>query len=247
MKKAAIMFLILCGVISAAATGCTPEGRPSYESVVMEHARVFLPMDGDGKLYEDALSAAGEYLAGEMEHKEALKKARQARRELQEAENTVKTYQVSEEMSELLEKYGIIPEEFEAFGNFRAGELQGYMEDVNTLCEYMEDAESSDSAYQQLEFWHDQYRTIQENNHGYYYYMFINYWFAGWKEKQVDYVKAQILDRLECYLPEDYDWETDKDTIEDKGSRYLDAMDECRADAAVHMREKQEQLQEMEK
>ena len=63
----------------------------------------------------------------------------------------------------------------------------------------------------------------------------------------MDYVKAQILDRLECYLPEDYDWETDKDTIEDKGSRYLDAMEECRTDAAVHMREKQEQLQEMEK
>lgn len=247
MKRAGILFLILCGVMSAAVIGCSPERKASYESVVMEHARVFLPMDGDGKAYESALSAAGKYLAGEMEQEEAEKKADKARRELMEAYDTIKTYEITPEMSELMKKHGIVPEEFEVFGNYRAGELQGYIEDVNALCEYLEYAESSDSDYQQLEFWHDQCSTIQENNHGYYYYMFINYWFAGWEEKKVDYVKAQILDRLECYLPEDYAWENDRDTIESKGSRYLDAMDECRTEAALHMGEKKEQLYEMEK
>ena len=230
MKKAVSLFFILCGVMSVYMTGCSPEGKSSYESVVMEHARVFLPMDGDGRSYENALSAAEEYLEGEMKHKDALKQVDQSRRELMEARNTVKAYEVSKEMSQLMEKYGIIPEEFEVFGNCRAGELQGYIENLDALCECLESAEGSDSGHQQLESLYDQCRTIQENNHGYYYYMFINYWFAGWEEKRVDYVKAQIMDRLECYLPEDYVWETDKDTIEEKGSRYLAAMEECRAE-----------------
>lgn len=230
MKKAGILFLILCGGVFAAMTGCSLEGKTSYESVVMEHARVFLPMDGDGQTYETALTTVGGYLAGEMECEEALKKTDKARCELQEAMDTIKTYEISAEMSELMEKYGIVPEEFEKFGNYRIGELQGYIGELDALCECLEYAESSDSDRQQLEFWHDRCRRIQENNHGYYYYMFINYWFAGWEEKKVDYVKEQILDRLECYLPEDYVWETNVDTIESKGSRYLDAMEECRAE-----------------
>lgn len=234
MRKMGVLFLVLCGAVSVAMTGCRSEGRASYESVVMEHARVFLPMDGDGQIYESALTAVGEYLTGEMRCEEAVKKTDKARRELQEARKTIKTYKVSAEMSELMEKYEIVPEEFEKFGNYRIGELQEYIEKLSALGKYLEYSESSDPDHQQLEFMHDRCTKIQKNNHGYYYYMFINYWFASWEEKKVDYVKEQILDRLECYLPEDYVWEKDVDTIEDKGSGYLEAMEEYQADMSAH-------------
>lgn len=241
-------FLLICMF----AAGCGVKEKEdvlgqAYQAVVEEHAKIFLPIDGDSAVYDGVLLSVGNYLNGEADRESTLKDVDGAVKQLQDAEEGLEKYELPTGMAALLEECGILPEEFEMFGNSRGMQLETYIQDLESLREHLEHAEEFDFEYEEVKFWHDIYGKVQESNRGYYYYGSVNYWFAGWDAEQAAYVQKQVINKLESCLPENRSWETDREIAEQKANRYLDDIEESLRVISEHLAETKEALYEMKK
>lgn len=223
------------------------EETGDYQTIVDEHARLFLPMDQDGSVYDAALEKVGRYITGKIAQAEALEILQDTVETFRDEKEGLEAYTVSEEFGSLLMEYGILPEEFEAFGNSREPQLQSYLTDLESISGYLENADEYAYQYRSVVFWHDLCETLQDSHRGYYYYSGVNYWFAGWKDSQTAYVQEQVIDRLESYIPEGCTWETDREVIEQKTMHYLDLADDCVELAAEFEGQEREELYMMER
>ncbi len=248
IAKRGVLFVLVCMF----AAGCSMKEKENvsekaYQAVVEEHAKIFLPIDGDGAVYDGVILAVGRYLNQETDRESTLKEVDKAVKWLEESEEQLEEYELPAGMPAFLEECGILPEEFEMFGNSRGSQLETYIQDLKSLREHLEYAEEFDFEYEEVEFWHDIYGNVQESNRGYYYYGSVNYWFAGWDVEQAAYVQEKIVDKLESYLPENRSWETDREIVEQKTNRYLDDIEESLGVISGHLAEKKELLYEMKK
>lgn len=257
MKKKWIL-LAVCLLVLATVPGCsqkeethpeekTKEETGDYRAIVDEHARLFLPMDQDGSVYDRALEKIGRYITGKITQSKALGVLQDTMETFREEQENLETYTVSEEFGSLLMEYDILPEEFEAFGNSRAPQLQSYLTDLESIYGYLENADEYAHQYRSVVFWHDLCETLQDSHRGYYYYSGVNYWFAGWEDSQVSYVQEQVIDRLESYIPQGCTWETDREVIEQKTMHYLDMADDCVELASEFEGQEREELYMMER
>ncbi|MEY8428268.1 hypothetical protein AALA00_11250 [Lachnospiraceae bacterium 46-15] len=242
------VFVLMCMF----AAGCDAKEKEealgqAYQAVVEEHAKIFLPIDGDSAEYDGVILSVGRYLNQEADRESTLKEVDGAVKQFQKAEEHLEKYELPSEMPALLEECGIIPEEFEMFGNSRGSQLETYIQDLKSLREHLEHAEEFDFEYEEVKFWHDIYGKVQESNKGYYYYGSVNYWFAGWDAEQAAYVQEHVIDKLESCLPENRSWETEREIVEQKANRYLDDIEESLGVISEHLAEKKESLYEMKK
>ncbi|MCD8133553.1 MAG: hypothetical protein LUE19_06840 [Clostridiales bacterium] len=211
--------------MTAVLSACQGTVNDDCQEIVQEYAGLFLEMDEDGYLYSSALEAVGDYLSGDTSQTEALETLDAVMEEMEDRRDSVGTYTVSSEMSALLEDYGIMPEEFESFGNTRDSDLYNYLLSLETVYGCLLYAEEFSFQYENLSYYYELDTGIHESERGYYYYGCLNYWFAEWEEEQVDLVREQVINQLKDYLPETYIWETDPDVVEQKVMLYLDEVE----------------------
>ncbi len=220
-------------------TGCGSSSQEAesgdFRVIVDEYASVYLPMDEDGYIYETALDTVGDYLSGNAASDETLAEVESTIDELYERLAGIEDYDTDSEFGALLEEYDIIPEEFEAFANYRSVDLQSYAIDLETVAMYLEYAEVYEYDYEQVVFWHELLDAILEAEKGYYYYGCQNYWFAGWDEEQLAYVDEKATSELQSYISDSFYWEEDRDVAEQLAMRYLDTVDEYLSLEAEHL------------
>lgn len=221
------------------------EQTADYRTIVEEYASIFLPIDEDKYLYDCAIGTVGKYISGEENQENALKAVDDVVQELSDRKDKIENYTASTEMTKLMTAYGILPEEFEAFGNSRKANLTSDMIDLQALCEHLKNAEEFDFEHEEVVFWHDLNKAIQDSERGYYYYGCVNYWFSDWDEESVAYVQEHVVNQLKSCLPDTYAWETDKEVIEQKAMRYLDSVEEYLKLAVEHEGETKEDLYKM--
>lgn len=236
--------ICVCMLLLSFLPACQGGVDDDCNEIVQEYAGLFLQMDEDGYLYSTALEAVGDYLDGDISQTEAMETLDDIMDEIENRRDSVETYTVSSGMSTLLEDYGIMPEEFESFGNMRDSDLYHYIVSLETIYSCLLYAEEFSFEYENLSYYYELDTGIHESERGYYYYGCLNYWFAEWEEDQVELVREQVIDQLKDYLPESYTWETDPDVIEQKVMLYLDEVEEYSVSLTEHIGEQNTQLYE---
>ena len=155
-------------------------------------------------------------------------------------------YTLDDKLSDLLEEYDILPEEFEAFGRSQEDELIDTISDAEELFEYLIYSEKSDEMYEDLEKAYKSYKEIQDYMRGVNYYANFNYWFAEWDEEMTAYIQEQVTPELKSCVSKDFVWENDRDVVERKAMRYMDDLEDYIAVLAKQNGEKKERKLQME-
>lgn len=196
-----------------------------YQLVIEEYANVVFPIDEDAYLYYCALSDIGEYLSGQISKETALESVQYALEHLEERQNSWKTYTVSLEMSDLMREYGILSESFEVCINNWPNKLQNYIMDLNRIYPHLQQAEEYNLSHLNTALFHEIAVQAWEFAHIHYFYDYVNYWFADWDDKKIAYLQEHVFDKLKCFMPDEYVWETDREIIFKKFDDYAKDME----------------------
>lgn len=221
------------GIFAAAAmlfmflTGCSDQKKDEinedFKELVTAFEDVFLPMDEDGYIYQQALEAAEDYLDGDMDKEEALNIVADAILTIDETINSSQEISLDSDLQVILEKYNILPEEFELFMNFRTNDLDAYSNNLKFVYPYLQSAYMSDRAEDEAVLVTKLYLDMQECNEGYFYYANLNYWFTDCEEKEVDYLLDSLSDKLKWLSvdEDDFIWENSMSLVEEKCMVYI--------------------------
>ena len=146
MKKLLSVFLFAVIAVSVF-TGCS-DNRSGDDSlrarvgdfaiVVDEFKEALLSMDNDGYIYSNAVQTVCDYTDGKATQQEAVDAVVQAYSELEKAESEIEEKTLDEDIENILKEYGIYPEEFEVFINFRTQDLSTYIENLSYLYYYLQ-------------------------------------------------------------------------------------------------------------
>lgn len=183
------------------------------------------PINEDAYLYYCALSDIGEYLSGQISKETALESVQYALEHLEERLNSWKTYTVSLEMSDLMREYGILSESFEVCINNWPNKLQNYIMDLNRIYPHLQQAEEYNLSHLNTTLFHEIAVQAWEFAHIHYFYDYVNYWFADWDDKKIAYLQEYVFDKLKCFMPDEYVWETDREIIFKKFDDYAKDME----------------------
>lgn len=243
-KKTITVFFLIFGFLLPA--GCSDdknENQKEYRAVVDDYAEILLKMDQDSSKYDHALESVGKYL----EHPEpgALKDARKvlndAVRQLEEEKNTASGYKMDDEFQKQLSKFGIDAEEYLDYADSRNYGLEEYIGYIQFLDQFLVYEEGNNMSCEELEFQYknmlESQRVMRECS-----YAEINYWFAGQNKEIVDYVKENVLERLESYHTETPVWDDDREAVERRINVLLDEYEELVEEQARHIGEVSEEL-----
>ncbi len=257
MKKLLSVFLFAVIAVSVF-TGCSdnPSGDDSLRArvgdfaiVVDEFKEALLPMDNDGYIYSNAVQTVCDYTDGKATQKEAIDAVVQAYSELEKAESEIEEKTLDEETENILKEYGIYPEEFEVFINFRTQDLSTYIENLSYLYYYLQNDVEYNSEFNtnNLIFVSKIDRLIQENNRDYYYYANINYWFVDRTDEEVEYLLQELDKDLKwCSVSEDeYVWENSAEIVEEKSMEYINIYEDYLSLFAEYLGLSEEESEEM--
>lgn len=236
------------GLIVAAAlllAGCKNKeqvGKEDYEIIVDDYAKILLLQDSDSADYDRALEAVGSYLKEPDE--ETLKTARSFVQEtvsqMEETSSEITSYEITEDFSDLLKEHGIEPEEYMMNADARPEELADYISTLQTLEEYLGYEETDDLTRSDLSEQYEMAVRVQEIMKNYNY-CGINYWFAGWEEEAVSYVKQQVQDKLASFYAGQEAWQDDRDAVEQRMMIYLNELEELLEEWADRIGERQDE------
>ena len=196
-----------------------------YQLVIEEYANIIFPIDEDAYLYHCALSDIGEYLSGQISKETALESVQYALEHLEKRQNSWETYTVSLEISDLMREYGILSEIFEVRINNWPNKLQNYIMDLNRIYPYLQQAEEYNRSHLNTALLHELAVQAWELAHMHYFYNYVNYWFADWEDKKISYLQEHVLNKLKCFMPDKYVWETDREVIFKKFDDYTKDME----------------------
>lgn len=257
MKKLLSVFLFAVIAMSVF-TGCSdnPSGDDSLRArvgdfaiVVDEFKEALLPMDNDGYIYSNAVQTVCDYTDGKATQQEAIDAVVQAYSELEKAESEIEEKTLDEETENILKEYGIYPEEFEVFINFRTQDLSTYIENLSYLYYYLQNDVEYNSEFNtnNLIFVSKIDRLIQENNRDYYYYANINYWFVDRTDEEVEYLLQELDKDLKwCSVSEDeYVWENSAEIVEEKSMEYINIYEDYLSLFAEYLGLSEEESEEM--
>lgn len=220
-----------------------------FAIVVDEFKEAFLPMDNDGYIYSQAVQTVCDYTDGKATQQEAVDAVVQAYSELEKAESEIEEKTLDEETENILKEYGIYPEEFEVFINFRTQDLSTYIENLSYLYYYLQNDVEYNSEFNtnNLIFVSKIDRLIQENNRDYYYYANINYWFVDRTDEEVEYLLQELDKDLKwCSVSEDeYVWENSAEIVEEKSMEYINIYEDYLSLFAEYLGLSEEESEEM--
>ena len=245
MKKK-ICIVTLCLMTGSLAGVCPVSAEEGYQSIVEEYKKIFLTMDDVSYQYDCVLAAVGDYLDEKSNHSDTVETVNNITDTLKEKKDSLEEYTLDDKLSDLLEEYGILPEEFEAFGRSQEDEFTDTISDIEELTEYLEYAEDSEDDYDRLAVAYEEYKDIQDYMKGVNYYTNFNYWFAEWDEEMTDYVQKEVTPEIKSCISEDFVWENDRDVVERKAMRYMDDLEDYIEVLAKHTGEARERKLEIE-
>ena len=242
-KTGTIVICFAAGILTGV---CPVSAKESYQSIVEEYKKIFLTMDDVSYQYDCVLAAIGDYVEQKADYSDTTKTVENIIGSLKEEKDNLEDYTLDDEMSDLLEEYGILPEEFEAFGRSQEDEFTDAISDMEELSEYLEYAEDSMDDYDRLVEAYGQYKDIQDYMKGVNYYANFNYWFAEWDEEMTEYVQKEVTPEIKSCISEDFVWENDRDVVERKAMRYMDDLEDYIEVLAKNTGEERERKLELE-
>ena len=245
MKKK-IYMIAACMAAGSLTGSCPVSAREGYQSIVEEYKKIFLVMDEVSYEYDCVLTAIGDYVEKKADHSDTTETVKNIIDTLKEQKDNLEVYTLDDEMSDLLEEYGILPEEFEAFGRSQEDEFTDTISDMEELLEYLSYAEDSENDYDRLVNAYKEYKDIQESMKGVNYYANYNYWFAEWNEEETAYVQENVTPEIKSCISKDFVWENERDVVERKAMRYMDDLEDYIDVLAKHTGEARERQMEME-
>lgn len=240
-----LLVSLLTVAVCLGGCGAADGSDSSYQILADDFAAVMLAQDQDSKAYDQALEVVSRYL--ETMSQEDLDSARKALDgtvgQMNEELKGIISYEVNSEISDILKKYGMDPEEYIVNADMRSVRLSDYVSKLSSLKEKLDLAASAESrggaegaggtgnsAVQEelremLGFWVSYYTRYQGYMRTYSYYS-VNYWFCQWDQEKTAYVEGQLLDRLESFKTEEAVWEQDREAVERKMDLCLDGIEE---------------------
>lgn len=245
-KKRVLIFILITALLLL--TGCK-SGKTSddYMTIVDDLALIALQQDQDSAAYDKVLDAIGDYIENSGPEKlvQTLALTGASIKQMEADSGESVPYEMNEDFSELLVKYGIDPEEYRINANIRSAYLAGYLESLKLLEFYLENEQFGElqitrdgltSTYLRAE---EEQRCERAFN-----YYGINYWFAEWDKKGTAYAQEKIVDHLESFVTEECVWETSRPAVERKLDLYLDQIAAIADEITEFHGESQERLYE---
>lgn len=252
--------LLTASLLAAAVllASCKAAEDNSYKLLTDDLAAIMLAQDQDSQAYDQALEAVSRYL--ETMGPEDLERAREAVddgiRQMTEALDDSKPYELSGELSDILKKYEMDPEGYKVNADMRSVRLSDYMSKLDNLKSKLDlvtlpesqgtskaatapadsrgtsraAAAPADSPVQtelrEMLRFWVSYYTRYQLYMRTYAYYSINYWFCQWDQEKTAYVEEQILSRLGSFNTADAVWEQDRAAVERKMRSCMDGLDE---------------------
>ena len=210
---------------------------------VDDYAVLILKEDEDSKAYDDALSAVGTYLEQRDENvlNDAKTKVRETKESMEEASERIASYEMEDPFEELLTEYQIAPEEYLMFADERKEELYDYIHTLRTFEEYFENGKTDPDSLEELRKEHEMAIRMQDIMRSYQY-CGINYWFAGWEDEAVDYVRKEVHEKLVSFSAEGEPWQDTRQAVEQRMTFYLNQLEDLTNEWAEYLGERQEEL-----
>ena len=109
--------------------------KEDYQKIVEEYQKIFLAMDDASYQYDCILAEIKDYIEGKSDISDAKDNVKNIISTLKEKKENLEEYTLDDELSDLLEEYDILPEEFEAFGRSQEDELIDTISDAEELLE----------------------------------------------------------------------------------------------------------------
>lgn len=234
------VFLVLAAV---AGCGADRAGEAERRAVIDDYAQIILLQDQDSAGFDAALAAVDDYVKNDTpEQKEAsLARLAAAAAQMERDSGACAAYEAPEGFAEVLERQEISLTEYQINADTRYHSLQGYLQELTFLEELLFYADEGEAFREDLERACD-YITAAQKMMRAYNYTGINYWFAGWGEKEREYLKEQVYDQLQSFAAEDAAWEESRDAVEARMNTYLDGLEEINDAWAASLGESWEDL-----
>lgn len=235
--------------------GCGAQARPAegqgvseaVRHVIADFSSRYSELDADGLRYDGALAAVQGYLDGSLDSRAALGELNSALEAVEDALEASQPETLDAALEEDLRALGISPTEYESFANSRPSNLQSQQLRLYSLLFYLENAELSQQAREDLRFTLAADLSEQESLRGYFYYGCLNYWFTGLDEAELAWLQASLIDGLASYIPEEPLWFTDRDKAEEQTMLCLDEVEALADLMSERLGSSREELYELER
>lgn len=229
---AALLFVFGTGTLGSAQT----EGPGAdFRKAADTYAQIFLRMDGDSALVDEAYEAIGTYLESPDPDKleEAVEAVENSYDRLSGRYEETEAYELPEDIFDSLEACGILYEEFTVFASEEAYQITEYLSDLENLYEYLGYEASDYPMTDDLAFFHEMMCKYQDVNRKYWY-TSINYWFAGRPQEELDYLQEVLMDKLVSFYSDGHEWDSSRENVEERMSGYLDEIADMRLEWERH-------------
>ena len=239
MLSVLTVVLIIGGI-----TGCGLIGGgkdlEERKAIIDDYAAILLLQDQDSARFDEGL--ADNRTAEQKEAAEAL--LEELIQQLQADSSECEPYEPSEELKQMLENQGISLEEYQMNADSRYIYLQGFIQELAYLQEFLKYADKGDIFMEDLE--RVCYMMTEEQKYiCAYSYTGVNYWFAGWGEKEVEYVRQQVLDKLTSFSAQDAQWLDNRGAVEARMNTYLDSVEDLDDQWAAYIGASKEEAEEI--
>ncbi len=148
------------------------------------------------------------------------------------------------EIEESLEACGILYEEYAMFADGIPSDLDSYIQNLAMIGEWLADEEEYGTADAELERRIAFEREIQEITRRYYY-VTVNYWFAGCSREQYEYLEKSVFDRFVSFRAEEYEWADSREEVEEQMGLCLDEYAKMSEKLEKEIADSTEELYEM--
>ena len=214
MKKRLAGIIGMMLVTVCALSGCsgksekTEEVSEDFKKIVDEYAVITLRKDGESALIDKAYAAVSEYLdhPGPDQLEATAQEIEDSYAQLYDQYDQLEDYQMPEDISGLIEDYGIYYEDFMLYATEEKSEIADYIQNLLNLYEYL-GYEATDLPMTEEMTFHfnmvDQMQQIQRK----YMYTSVKFLFAGRSEAEVAYVQEDMTDKVFSFIFDGHEWE----------------------------------------
>lgn len=249
MKKRLVGIIGIMVLTVGALSGCsgksekTEEVSEDFKKIVDEYAAITLRKDGESALIDKAYAAVSEYLdhPGPDQLEATAQAIEDSYAQLYDQYDQLEDYQMPEDISGLIEDYGIYYEDFMLYATEEKSEIADYIQNLLNLYEYL-GYEATDLPMTEEMTFHfnmvDQMQQIQRK----YMYTSVNFWFAGRSEAEVAYVQEAVTDKFVSFISDGHEWDNDQKNVEDRLNAYLDEMADMRLEWDIYLGEREAEL-----
>lgn len=251
IESTKILAVLTVIIIAVEITGCGSKKDKSdiaeRKGIIDDYAKIILLQDMDSANFDIALLAVAAYIEDTttVQKTAAMEAVEDMIAQMEVDSAACETYEISEELGQILEKHQISRVEYQMNADSRYTYLQDYIQDLAFLGEYLEYADEGGIFMEDLQtayhFMAKEQRLMRAYN-----YTGINYWFAGWGAQEQAYIRQEVFDKLESFSAEDMQWEDSRDAVEESMNACLDEVEKLYNEWAAHVGESWDMLNQME-